>query len=172
MKRYIKTPLKYALPLLCIGALVLTVSISGCTSTTNSTASPTATPSVNDPLLSAIVANVVKNNSNSHPTITWYPAGQTQGGSESNRNSVLVSGLPIGNVSFVNEGSIANATSDFKNITAGGGLTAAPTHYAQAEVTAALGHPLTVVKDEAMPISGAPNAEWIQYDSIIVYVNA
>ncbi len=35
MKRYIKTPLKYALPLLFIGALVL-VSISGCTSPTSS----------------------------------------------------------------------------------------------------------------------------------------
>jgi hypothetical protein len=52
MKRYIKTPLKYALPLLFIGALVL-VSISGCTSPTTSpspsassvpTATPTATP--------------------------------------------------------------------------------------------------------------------------------
>jgi len=44
MKRYIKTPLKYALPLLFIGSLVL-VSISGCTSpTSNATATPTATP--------------------------------------------------------------------------------------------------------------------------------
>jgi hypothetical protein len=33
MKRYIKTPLKYALPLLFIGALVL-VSTAGCTSAT------------------------------------------------------------------------------------------------------------------------------------------
>jgi hypothetical protein len=40
MKRYIKTPLKYALPLLFIGSLVL-VSISGCTSNENT---PTATP--------------------------------------------------------------------------------------------------------------------------------
>ncbi len=46
MKRYIKTPLKYALPLLFIGALVL-VSISGCLShanTSTSGGSPTATP--------------------------------------------------------------------------------------------------------------------------------
>jgi hypothetical protein len=35
MKRYIKTPLKYALPLLFIGSLVL-VSIAGCTSPTSS----------------------------------------------------------------------------------------------------------------------------------------
>jgi hypothetical protein len=79
MKRYIKTPLKYALPLLFIGALVL-VSIRGCTSSTNTT-TPSATPtSGNDPLLSTIVANVIKNDSNSNPTTTWFPAGQTQGG--------------------------------------------------------------------------------------------
>jgi hypothetical protein len=41
MKRYIKTPLKYALPLLFIGALVL-VSISGCTSPATTSPSPTA----------------------------------------------------------------------------------------------------------------------------------
>ncbi len=57
MKRYIKTPLKYALPLLFICSLAL-VSISGCTSSTSSpTATPSATPSVTtttssfDPLL-------------------------------------------------------------------------------------------------------------------------
>jgi len=64
MKRYIKTPLKYALPLLFIGALVL-VSISGCTSpatispspsassvptaTPIATATPTSTPSAATP---------------------------------------------------------------------------------------------------------------------------
>ncbi len=41
MKRYIKTPLKYALPLLFIGALVL-VSVSGCTSPATTSPSPTA----------------------------------------------------------------------------------------------------------------------------------
>jgi hypothetical protein len=41
MKRYIKTPLKYALPLLFIGALVF-VSISGCVSTPTTSPSPTA----------------------------------------------------------------------------------------------------------------------------------
>jgi hypothetical protein len=41
MKRYSKTPLKYALPLLCIGAIVL-VSISGCTSPATSSPSPSA----------------------------------------------------------------------------------------------------------------------------------
>ena len=46
MKHYIKTPLKYALPLLFVGSLVL-VSISGCLSlhnTNTAVASPTATP--------------------------------------------------------------------------------------------------------------------------------
>ena len=41
MKRYIKTPLRYALPLLFIGALVL-VSISGCTSPSTTSPSTTA----------------------------------------------------------------------------------------------------------------------------------
>jgi hypothetical protein len=41
MKRYIKTPLKYALPLLFIGSLVL-VSISGCTSPATTSPSPSA----------------------------------------------------------------------------------------------------------------------------------
>jgi hypothetical protein len=41
MKRYIKTPLKYALPLLFVGALVL-VSISGCSSPVNTSPSPSA----------------------------------------------------------------------------------------------------------------------------------
>ena len=40
MKRYIKTPLKYALPLFFIGALVL-VSTAGCTVQTQTTTSPT-----------------------------------------------------------------------------------------------------------------------------------
>ena len=99
MKRYIKTPLKYALPLLFIGSLVL-VSISGCTSTNNTatatptatpratatarttakataspTASPTATPSAaassngNDPLLSAIAAKIQSGESANNPTV-------------------------------------------------------------------------------------------------------
>jgi hypothetical protein len=49
MKRYVKMPLKHALPLLFIGALVLAVSISGCTSPATSpspsaSSVPTATP--------------------------------------------------------------------------------------------------------------------------------
>ena len=40
MKRFIKTPLRYALPLLFVGALVL-VSISGCVSTPTASPSPT-----------------------------------------------------------------------------------------------------------------------------------
>ena len=56
MKRYIKTPLKYALPLLFIGALVL-VSMSGCTSSTNTaTATPTAAASAG-PTAAASSAN-------------------------------------------------------------------------------------------------------------------
>jgi hypothetical protein len=53
MKRYIKTPLKYALPLLFIGSLVL-VSISGCTSpSSTSTATPTPTNTAAAPVYGA-----------------------------------------------------------------------------------------------------------------------
>ena len=46
MKRYIKMPLKYALPLLFIGALVL-ASTTGCVSTpTDATPTPKVTPTV------------------------------------------------------------------------------------------------------------------------------
>src|SRR5271157_5532239 len=70
MKRYIKTPLKYALPLLFIGSLAL-VSISGCTSSTNPTATPTATPTT-DSLISKMMAQV----SNVHD-VSWGPANKT-----------------------------------------------------------------------------------------------
>ena len=43
MKRYVKTPLRYAFPLLLIGAIVL-VSASGCLSRSSLLSSPTATP--------------------------------------------------------------------------------------------------------------------------------
>lgn len=62
MKRYIKTPLKYALPLLCIGVLVLAVSMSGCTS---STSSPTTTPTA-----VATAKSVAKATATLHPTAT------------------------------------------------------------------------------------------------------
>ena len=51
MKRYIKTPLKYALPLLFIGALVL-VSVSGCVNT------PTPSPSASSAATTAPQAQV------------------------------------------------------------------------------------------------------------------
>jgi hypothetical protein len=90
MKRYINMPLKYALPLLFIGLLVL-VSISGCIdNTTNTSPSPSAssattTPSAaasaapaqsstngHDPLLSAIAAQIQKDDSRNAPTIKNY----------------------------------------------------------------------------------------------------
>ncbi len=71
MKRYIKTPLKYALPLLFIGSLAL-VSISGCTSPTSSNqaagnASPTASTSAS---ASALVTPSVTSSNTPSPTVT------------------------------------------------------------------------------------------------------
>ena len=84
MKRYIKTPLKYALPLLFIGALVL-VSISGCTSSTsNPTATPSAAPTSTasfDPALKKMepVLKAEYTSPNTNITITESPknAGQS-----------------------------------------------------------------------------------------------
>ena len=52
MKRYIKMPLKYALPLLFIGALVLSAT-TGCTDSTNPTATPTAQKATASPTAKA-----------------------------------------------------------------------------------------------------------------------
>jgi hypothetical protein len=73
MKRYIKTPLKYALPLILIGSLVL-VSISGCTSSTsNPTATPSATPSTTS---SAAPTGVTQHDAFLEKFITAYKAAQ------------------------------------------------------------------------------------------------
>jgi hypothetical protein len=66
MKRYIKTPLKYALPLLFIGALVL-VSTTGCVNNNNPTAAPTA---------QATVASTATPAATATPTATATPSGQ------------------------------------------------------------------------------------------------
>ena len=68
MKRYIKTPLKYALPLLFIGALVL-VSISGCTSPTNSNQAASPTPSTSASASASARPSATPSNTPS-PTVT------------------------------------------------------------------------------------------------------
>ncbi len=70
MKRYIKTPLKYALPLLFIGALVL-VSISGCTSPSSSNQVASNARTTANPTISASSsASVTPSNT---PSVTPSP---------------------------------------------------------------------------------------------------
>jgi hypothetical protein len=188
MKRYVKTPLKYALPLLFIGALVL-VSISGCTSTTNNT----ATNGGHDQLLSAIAANIQSGESANNPTVTnwtvipneapaylWQayqkdpnalpdiPASVPRGNySEVTMNEQWTdsNGVQRGLVAFItNEISTANATADFKYQTAirGSNGTVSDGHetaYARSEVAAALGHTPTTVNDLSWHYSGEPAAQ-------------
>jgi hypothetical protein len=73
MKRYIKMPLKYALPLLFIGALVLSAT-TGCTDSTNPTATPTVEKATVTPAATKAIAS---------PTVTKTPsATPTSGVSE------------------------------------------------------------------------------------------
>jgi hypothetical protein len=73
MKRYIKTPLKYALPLLFIGALVL-VSISGCTSPASTSPSPSASsvPTAT-PMATATPKVTAMPTATATPTVTVTP---------------------------------------------------------------------------------------------------
>jgi hypothetical protein len=89
MKRYIKTPLKYTLPLLCIGSLVL-VSISGCTSSTN-TSSPTPTY-----VPKSTLGYLNYTNSSAGVAIQYPPSwNATEGG-----NHTVLFSLPPGLVTF------------------------------------------------------------------------
>jgi len=83
MKRYIKTPLKYALPLLFIGALVL-VSISGCTSPTNSNQAASSASTTTSPTTSASASASVtpSNTASATPSADVYQvvvSGPTDG---------------------------------------------------------------------------------------------
>jgi hypothetical protein len=76
MKRYIKTPLKYALPLLFIGSLVL-VSISGCTSSSNTSSSGSGTTLAPDNLAGAITNQYTAANYTINTPFTMTKQGDT-----------------------------------------------------------------------------------------------
>jgi hypothetical protein len=182
MKRCIKTPLKYALPLLCIGVLVLSASISGCTSSTRPTATatpvatsnPTATPSATagfDPLL-AKIATVLK------PQYGSMVSTRAKNENVS-FDGVYVSienGSTITTVEIRNEGSTENASRTFSVLstpTAGADVKdpTKVTLFGETAVTTALGHQPTTVKDVYVrgvgDYQGVDN-EYIQYDQIFI----
>ncbi len=179
MKRYIKTPLKYALPLLFICSVAL-VSISGCTSTTSPTATPSATPSAAptttaafDPLLVKLEAALK----------TEYPSMiVTQNPPDASHTTDYLSfayGLPNGNTISVDvtNGTASGQADYFSVIASTNDLvsgqfvdTANATHFGQSAATSVLGSGMTVqdvniaqtgspyLSDEYMLYSGAQNA--------------
>ncbi len=182
MKRYIKTPLKYALPLLFIGSLVL-VSISGCTSSTsNPTATPSATPGVTttssfDPLLVKLQTAL-----NAEYGSTWLITRMNaSGGANEIYMTPKANSSTVTNVWFTNDGSIAKASADFatqpdpssgpNNSTV---LTPSlESHIGSDVATVALGHTPSTVNDAYFKGTGdwaGFDNEYIQYDQIFVYI--
>jgi len=182
MKRCIKTPLKYALPLLFIGSLAL-VSISGCTSSTsNPTATPSATPSVTtttssfDPLLVKLQTAL-----NSEYGSTWLIGRMNaSGGANEIYMTPKANSSTVTNVWFTNDGSIANASANFA---AQADLSSGPnnstvltpsleSHIGSDAATVALGHTPSTVNDAYFKGTGdwaGFDNEYIQYDQIFVY---
>jgi hypothetical protein len=72
---------------------------------------------------------------------------------------------------FTNESSTAAASGSWQLLTQGEKIGQNVTHFAQSDVTAALGHTPTTIKDAAFQqIQGDPSTlvEYIQYDNIFV----
>jgi len=144
---------------------------------TQPNASTTPAPNSNGQLLSAIAANIQSTDSAWNPTITWGTRGFLV-----NEHWVIGGVEYTRNPGFTNDGSTANATADFNNFT----TTIAPngvssekvvddghgTQYALAEVTAALGHAPTTIKDITWHFSEDPVARYeeIQYDYVLIFI--
>jgi len=180
MKRYIKMPLKYALPLLFICSIVL-VSISGCTS---STSSSTATPSAAattagfDPVLKKMepVLKAEYTSPNTNITITESPknAGQTN---DILHFSVLYPANGTGITATIDnrgagEASASVTTLSASDISSGGVKDPSLlTGFGLQAATAGLGHAPTTINDIAIRGTGSNegiNTEYIQYDSILI----
>ena len=161
-----------------------TPALQGPSQNTQPNASTTPAPNAantngNDPLLSAIATNIQSTDSAYNPTITWGTAG----GFSVDEHWVIGGVEYTRNPGFINDGSTANATVEFNNLT----TTMAPngvssekvvndgheTRYALAEVTAALGHAPTTIKDITWHYSEGPVAyyEVIQYDHVVIFIN-
>jgi len=166
MKRYIKTPLKYALPLLFVGSLVL-VSISGCTSSTNPTATPTATPTT-DSLISKMMAQVA----NVHD-VAWGGGNAT--GLVNQVNFGYGSGGDGATIERFN--TVANATAayneaingpnELKSVTV---TSETPNYWGLSYYKNATGHAPTVQKATTAYVGGSyqQHQSVIQYDTFVI----
>ena len=189
-------PLKYALPLLFIGVLVL-ASTTGCVSTpTDATPTPKVTPTVKasvattamptatatagfNPLLATLQSKLKSQYAANKMTTKQLPKKTDQSIDE----LVVTVSLPNGdNVTalFRNYSSVADATKYYEMMAKEDSTTnghANPTYFGQDAVKAALGHSPIVVKDTALQLQagGATptpvDYEVIQYDTIVVTIN-
>jgi len=184
MKRYIKMPLKKALPLLFISALVL-VSTAGCTSSTNPTATPTATAATHDALLEKFLAqvpNVVYTNDANHTPPHFY-GDNTKNviGEAASLNFEFYPNKATTNwdsVEVKRFNNVANATADYNQMINGtGGLksvtirTETPTYWGLSYFTNATGHAPTTQKAMAAYVGGdnQQHQTVIQYDNFIIW---
>ena len=174
MKRYIKTPLKYALPLLFICSLAL-VSISGCTSSTTPTATPTPTAQTTSSTL-GLTALLKK----MEPTLkSQYGSGVSEGAAH---DGVYVTWTtPDGwnaTAAISDRESTANASVSYNSLSTPdtsdkldvGNVTS----FGQAAATAALGHTPTVSNDAYLTGVGqwaGTNMEYLQYDQIFIQIS-
>jgi hypothetical protein len=183
MKRYIKTPLKYALPLLFIGSLAL-VSISGCTSSTsNPTATPSAAPTATasfDPLLKKMepVLKAEYASPSANVTITESPKNAGQSTDILNFEVYyLQNGTTMG-ATITNEGAsqaFASVTSLSASDISNGGVKdpSLLTSFGLQAATTGLGHTPTTINDIAVKGTGnneGISTEYIQYDSLLIQV--
>jgi hypothetical protein len=182
MKRYIKTPLKYALPLLFIGALVL-VSISGCTSSTSPTATPSAAPTNTasfDQVLKKMepVLKAEYTSPNTNITITESPknAGQSV---DILHFSVLYPANGTAITATIDNRGAGEASASVTSLSASdvssGGVKdpLLLTNFGLQAATTGLGHTPTTINHIAVRGTGSNegiNTEYIQYDSLLFQV--
>ena len=172
MKRYIKMPLKYALPLLFICSIVL-VSISGCTSSTTPTATPTAQTTSSTLGLTALLKKM-------EPTLkSQYGSGVSEG---AGHDGVYVTWTtPDGwnaTADISDRGSTANASMAYNSLSTPDTTdkldVGNATSFGHAAATAALGHTPTVSNDAYLTGVGqwvGTNMEYLQYDQIFIQIS-
>jgi hypothetical protein len=173
MKRYIKMPLKKALPLLFISALVL-VSISGCTSSTNPTATPKAATTTSTvlgftPLLQKM-----------EPTLkTQFGSKVSEGAKHDGIYVTWTTKKGWNATAGIDDRGTSEAASRAYNVLKTPDNTekndpSNVTGFGQAAATAALGHTPTVIHDVYLTGVGqwaGVNMEYLQYDQIFVQIS-
>ena len=178
MKRYIKTPLKYALPLLFVGALVL-VSISGCVSTPTPTVSPTvtssatatATPAANTNNIGAMLTSIMGAIPNKNNDVSSWGAQPSIPGQVS-RVSFSWGNYDGADISHFN--TVANATIQYnklvQNYVNQSFSKEAPVYWGLSYYTTAAGHAPTVKNAQTFYVGGDSkiHESFIQYDNVVI----